>query len=313
MTRARLILMFLFVLCFGLAAQLVPQLENWSGARRQSGSLLTVLLGDSRRMFANHFFIKADVYFHSGYYPSIFDDRMAHQTPHMAEDAGAVEGKNQGEEGDFLGRPRDWIERFGRHFFPAEHTHLDQGGAHDHSKCKGHHHAHDQGGEAAPPAGLEREILPWLRISAELDPHQVETYTVASYWLRNRMGKVTEAEQFLREGLRANPDSYEILFELGRVCFENRKDVGRARNVWEAALRRWDQQETAKPEPNLFLLQQLLAHLAKLEEGAGRFPVALAYWERLKTISPAPAEVQKRIDELRHKPGSPDARVSAVR
>jgi len=31
------------------------------------------LLGDGRRLFANHFFIMADVYFHSGYYPSVFD------------------------------------------------------------------------------------------------------------------------------------------------------------------------------------------------------------------------------------------------
>src|SRR5437667_4857091 len=60
-----------------------------------------------------------------------------------------------------------------------------------------------------------REILPWLRLSAELDPNSVRTYTVAAYWLRERMGKVAEAEQFLREGLRANPGSYAILFELG--------------------------------------------------------------------------------------------------
>ena len=74
----------------------------------------------------------------------------------------------------FLGPPRDWIERFGRHFMITEHTHL-------------------QGNN-------EREILPWLKLASELDPQKIETYTVAAYWLRD-MGKIKEAEGFLREGL----------------------------------------------------------------------------------------------------------------
>src|SRR5438309_1796727 len=86
-------------------------------------------------------------------------------------------------------RAADWIERFGRHFLITQHSHLS--------------------------GGNEREILPWLRFSAELDPQRVETYTVAAYWLRS-MGKIVEAERFLRDGLLANPGSPEILFELGR-------------------------------------------------------------------------------------------------
>ena len=62
----------------------------------------------------------------------------------------------------FSGRPKDGIERFGRHFFPTIHTHL-----------------HD---------GNEREILPWLKLSAEMDPTQIETYVTASYWLRTTLG-----------------------------------------------------------------------------------------------------------------------------
>jgi len=49
----------------------------------------------------------------------------------------------------------------------------------------------------------------------------VDTYTVAAFWLRSKLGKVSEAEQFLREGLRANPDSDQILFALGQLYFEN--------------------------------------------------------------------------------------------
>src|SRR5207248_3668870 len=130
--------------------------------------------------------------------------------------------------------------RLGRHFQIIEHTHLD--------------------------SGKEREILPWLRISAELDPQRVETYTVAAFWLRSRLGKVNEAEQFLREGLRANPASHEILFALGRLYHENYHDPARARNVWELGLRRWREQDAAKKDPSKFVFDQLTVNLARLEE-----------------------------------------------
>jgi predicted ABC-type transport system involved in lysophospholipase L1 biosynthesis ATPase subunit len=60
----------------------------------------------------NHFFVKADAYFHSGFYPTVYDNNEAFQTPHMAEDTGGVKGQNQGDESTFLGKPRDWIDAF---------------------------------------------------------------------------------------------------------------------------------------------------------------------------------------------------------
>src|SRR5262245_44780493 len=58
--------------CFSLATALQPRATAWS-SRGDSGSILKVLLGDGLRLFADYFFEKSDVYFHSGYYPSIFD------------------------------------------------------------------------------------------------------------------------------------------------------------------------------------------------------------------------------------------------
>ena len=172
-----LLLVALLVSCFGLAAHLQPQFEAWRGSRA-SGDIFNVVLGDSRRMFAQSFYVKADAYYHSGYYPTMFDDNAAFQTAHMAEDTGAVNSKNHGDEHGFLGPTRDWIDAFGRHFFPDRHTHLDEGGADD-----------DLGG-----SDNVREILPWLKLSADLDPDNVQTYTVTAFWLRIRMHRVAEAE-----------------------------------------------------------------------------------------------------------------------
>src|SRR5690606_34860071 len=92
----------------------------------------------------------------------------------------------------------DWIEKLGKKFSASTHVHLEKGN--------------------------EREMLPWLRLSAELDPHNVEAYTVAAYWLRKRLEKTDEAERFLREGLRKNPNHPEILNELAWLNLESRKD-----------------------------------------------------------------------------------------
>ena len=227
-----LLLVALLVLCFGLAADLAPRFQALENSRRQSNNFFSLLLGDSSRIFANSFFIKADEYYHSGFYPTIFDNNEAFKTPHMAEDTGAVASHNQGEETSFMGPPRDWIDAFGRHFIPNRHTHLDEGGPTDDLST----------------SSEVREILPWLKLSAELDPENIKTYTVTAFWLRTKLNKFSEAEQVLREGLRHNPNDPQLLFELGRIYFENYHNLPRARNIWEAALRSWARQAPGVPQ-----------------------------------------------------------------
>ena len=234
-------------------------------------------------MFANHYFVKADVYFHSGYYPSIFQQgyqQQAEESKHMTEvhdEAHETKEEEEHEKAmDFLGAPKDWIDGFGRHFYSSHHSHLDK-------------------------LGEAREILPWLKLSAELDPQRIQTYVVAAYWLRVHLGKIDEAEQFLRQGLRANPTSYEILSELGKLYYENRHDPNIARNLWEMALRRWDDQDAAGEEPDLILYDEIIANLAHVEEEQGNLQGSLSYLEIEAEVSPVPDAIRKNIDDLKQK------------
>jgi tetratricopeptide (TPR) repeat protein len=266
------LLLFLLSASFTLATVVQPRLAPWE-LQADSGGIVKVLLGDSRRLLADQFLEQADVSFHSGFYPSIFDERKPRkETGHMTSKEGSPEAEAHEHEMNFMGTPRDWIERFGRHFMITEHTHLE--------------------------GGNEREILPWLRISAELDPHKIDTYTVASYWLRNSMGKVPEAEQFLREGLRNNPQSYELWYELGLLYDENRHDSARARNAWELALRYWNQSEPAKAEPDRIGWEKIVVRLANLEEKTGNLTRALEYLKLVLQHSPNPDAIRDRISEL---------------
>ncbi len=278
-----LILLLLLAACFSLATILELRASGWS-KRAQSDNVLKILLGDGRRLFANHFFVQADVSFHSGYYPSIFDQaRAPKDSRHLTAKEGEPAAEEHERQMNFLGPPRDWIERFGRHFLITQHTHLE--------------------------GNNEREILPWLKLSAELDPQRVETYTVAAYWLSD-LGKIKEAEAFLREGLLNNPDSPEILFELGRLYYESCHDPARARNVWDLGLRRWSEQEAAGKKPDLFALEQIAVHLSLLEGKEGNYARAIQLLELAKRASPNPVALQRQIDELKEKLAGP--RLSTV-
>jgi tetratricopeptide (TPR) repeat protein len=275
----------LLVLCFSLAVYLEPWFQAWQGSRAQSGDPLNVLLGSSRRMFAGYFYRKADVYYHSGYYPSIFDNRQAFETPHMAEDTGAVNSNNKGDEEGFLSPAHDWIDAFGRHFFPDRHTHLDEGGP---------------TGDLSTSEDV-REILPWLKLSADLDPEDVQTYTVTAFWLRTRMHKVAEADAFLHEGLRNNPDSYDILFELGRLYYEDYHDTNRARNVLELAVRKWLLLPPQAQKENKLIFEQITTHLGQLEENAGNLAHAIDWFQAAQRVSLTPGTLQERIGAIKKK------------
>lgn len=291
-----LLLAALFILCFGLAADLQPRFQAIENVRRQSNNFFILLLGSSSRIFANNFFVKADEYYHSGYYPTIFDNNEAFKTPHMAEDTGAVASHNKGEETSFMGPPRDWLDAFSRHFIPNRHTHLDEGGPTDDLS---------KSSEVA-------EILPWLELSSKLDPEDIRTYLVMAYWLRNKLNQVSEAERVLHEGLRHNPGNPQLLFELGRIYNEDYKNPPRARSIWEAAVRTWTEEEPDVPVSerlklgnanfdDRFIYEQLQTSLAQLEEKAGNLDAAIAHLQQAELASPKPEDLQAQIDELKKK------------
>ena len=270
-----LVLALVLMVCFTLATGLEPRAATLS-KHSQSDNVFSVLFGDGRQLFANQFFTMADVYFHSGYYPSIFDLRDEEGPKEIvAESHGHTDSPEDELKEDFLGKPKDWIDRFGRHFRITEHTHLE------HSN--------------------EREILPWLRLAADMDPQKIETYTVGSYFMRMRLNRPQEAEAFLHEGLRNNPSSYEILFEMGRLYNENYHDSDRARNVWQFALRRWLQQDSKAQKENKLDFEEITVHLARLEGDAGNYEDAIRWFQAAQKVSPDPRALQQQIDEIKKK------------
>lgn len=265
----------LLTLAFTLALWLAPDMAGWHPAAK-SGNFLGFMFGDGRKLFANQFFTMADVYFHSGYYPSIFDQGSAEQKEIIAASHGHKETEEEEKSEDFFGKPKDWVDAFGRNFRITQHTHLEH---------------HD-----------EREILPWLRLAADLDPNKIETYTVGAFFLREHLGRPKEAESFLREGLRNNPDSLEILFELGRVYHESLHDPARARNVWQLGVNKYLGLKTdAERKESKLVFEELVVHLARLEDESGNYEQAINWFHIAQKVSPAPEALQEQIDAIQKK------------
>jgi tetratricopeptide (TPR) repeat protein len=256
--------------CFTLATVLEPLFSKMPMREGSTPSVLAAMMGDSRRMFANHFFAQADAYFHSGFYPTIFDTAVPEERGHLTE--AREDHEKEAHEGTFLGHPADWIDRFGRNFYPTVHTHLGN--------------------------GQEGEILPWLKLSADLDPTRVETYVTAAYWLRTTLNKPDEAEEFLRQGLRSNPDSYEILLELGRIDFYNKADTRVARNLYELALQKWRRADSVGQKPDGHIYEEIFGELVRADRKEGDLKQELADLQELLKVSPNKDSLRQTIADV---------------
>lgn len=268
------------------------------GAAADDGALKK-MLGEGRRLFAGQFVEMADLYFHSGLHPSIFDrtDSKAptavvdavesaddHDHDHHEHDEHGDEAAAHADEDEHVkamtpGAAHDWLESFIRRFRITEHSHLAN--------------------------GETREILPWLRVAIELDPQAIDTYTTAAFWLRKDLQRPEEAKKVLREGIRNNPASHELLFEMGRVYKESDHDLNRARNIWKLVLRRWLEQSEPEREKDKKFCAQIASNLAELEFETGHLSQAVDYFKLAKLSSPKPEAIQKRIDELKTLMASP--------
>jgi tetratricopeptide (TPR) repeat protein len=285
-------LALLVALCFTLATLLVPRVgwwndvpraADWNAGRSQSENVFKLLFGEGRRLFGNEMFAMADAYFHSGYYPSIFDKPVTE--PDVAERSEGTNESRELDRDDFLGPPPDWIAALDRQFVPNRHTHLNSGGA--------------SGGMNSDEVA---EILPWLKLATDMNPQFIQAYRVGDYWLR-RLHKPMQARELLFEGLHNNPGNNELLFDLGWLYNEDFHDANRARNVWVAGLRCWIAlPPAAQADPPVHQAYEDTAmNLATLEEDQGNWREAIKYLEMVKQISPNPDAIQKQIDEAKQK------------
>jgi tetratricopeptide (TPR) repeat protein len=129
----------------------------------------------------------------------------------------------------------------------------------------------------------------------------IETYTVGSYWLREHLNQPKEAEAFLREGLRNNPNNPEIFFEMGRAYEESDHDTNQARNIWEVAAQKYHALPSEQQTNDTLLYDKITVRLATLEENSGHWESAIKWFKAAQTVSPNPAALNADIEDIKKK------------
>ncbi|GEM_PF-2386943 len=92
---------------------------------------------------------------------------------------------------------------------------------HDHHADEACGREHDAAHDA-PDVHLthrdEAQLLPLFWLTAKADPHNIQNWSVGSYWLA-RVGNAPAAVSFLEQGLQYNPDSAALALDMGVLLF----------------------------------------------------------------------------------------------
>ncbi|MDD3626985.1 MAG: hypothetical protein PHV06_06660 [bacterium] len=151
-----------------------------------------------------------------------------------------------------------------------------------------YHHSWEWGGNY----WTENENLIILyRFITYLNPHHEQAYVQGGYHLIANLNKKQEGLEFLEEGLKNNPNSFEIRFELAFEYFLNFNNPDLAIKYSKEAL-------LLTNDPQALLnLYKILAHSYYNKQD---YRTALLYWYRIHDLEPATFHISdKWIQELK--------------
>ena len=152
-------------------------------------------------------------------------------------------------------------------------------------------HVHTRGREV-------REIMPWLRFATLADPHNVEAYLAAAYWLAGDYGRPDLALRVLREAIRHNPKDFRLYGEAARIHMM-RQDKESAARMLEVGIRLWPGEYDPTDREIRLELARMLSYRGFLYELDGNARKALEVFERALHMFPHDHALQERVAALR--------------
>lgn len=164
-----------------------------------------------------------------------------------------------------------WFVRMGRVIAPQGHTHLE--------------------------AEAVNEMAPWLYLATKADPHQVEAYVVAAYWLANEGGRPDLAKSVLDEARANNPKDYRVYHEKGRLALKSGA-LEEAARAFDAAGRLWELDQGSDKVQARTDRSEMLVYRGLLHEEAGELPEALRCYAEVLAFFPGRVGLSERVAEL---------------
>lgn len=164
-----------------------------------------------------------------------------------------------------------WFERIGRVVAPEGHLHLHAEGV--------------------------NELVPWLYLTTRADPHNVEAYTVAAFWLAGEGGRPDLAARVLDEARVNNPRDYRVYLEKGRLALKSNAPAEAAR-AFDAAGVLWERDSGPDKVQAQLDRAAMLTYRGLLYEADGDVPRALACYRDMLALFPGRTGIRDRVAEL---------------
>jgi len=176
--------------------------------QKSGTSLMTLISDDTRDVISCSLMDKVESYFHGG----IDVDNCS------MEDA-AEDILHEGEEpvhGENCNHARPEIKGFSPVVWINSHIHAQE-------------HRHLSNNRSV-------ELLPWIAAASRVSPHNLEAYQIGSYVLSKMADKPQAAVDFLQEGIKNNPEDFELEVSLAEMWLNVLKDQEKAQEGFERAL-----------------------------------------------------------------------------
>ena len=255
---------------------LVPRIDNFNyDFIRSKGiaekDIFFRTLGEAKALVSDLSYLKADEYYHGGVKHK---DLEPHICPFRDKNARREEPEHK----------HACKKKHGKEKFPGFNILPRIGG-----ELSIHAVKHLHGEE-------EKEVMPWLYYSVKLNPHNVEAYVVGAYWVGCRLGKADEALKFLREGMKHNPDAWQIYSEAGGLYFHQKQNYIQAIKLYSKA-------ESLMSDKNAdkFDKSHTFTFLGASYEKIGKIDRALEYYRKDVNLFPSHRGLIKKIKKLEGK------------
>lgn len=209
-------------------------------------------------------------------------------------------GRDDSAAARFLGAGR---EALGHSFFDEADTYFHLGVGHVRHEALSNT-LFQTWGKAIQPSGHEhaaghdvREILPWMRLATDMDPHNVDAYLTTAFWVATAIRRPDVAESILLEAQRENPRDYRILNERARLLFGKEDDV-QAAALLDAALQLWPGALDPSDRQSQLDLAQMCSYRGFLYDMRGEREKALELFRKALLVSPDNKALAARVKAL---------------
>ncbi len=152
-------------------------------------------------------------------------------------------------------------------------------------------HAHTEGQDV-------KEVLPWLRFTTEMDPHNVPAYLTTAYWLASAVERPDLAEKVLIEARENNPADYRVFAEWARLLMPRRDDA-RTAALLDRGIRLWPSGQDPADEQAAMDLSQMLTYRGFIYSLQHDREAAQDCFTRALAAMPSNGALAARVEALR--------------